>query len=129
MRTRRTSFSVANRCSTRRSIWPARVIGLYAQPGNIFSPPGQDIGVIIPYAMLDHQFTIDKSNALYIPVKPRQGVPAARAEEAVTIALREMRRLRPADKNRFDLLAHGEIPETVDEITGVFFLVMIVLSS
>ncbi len=108
---------------------PARVIGLYAQPGNIFSPPGQDIGVILPYAMLDHQFTLDKTNALYIPVKPKKGVTTAQAQEAVTIALREMRRLRPADKNNFDLITQDQILDSFNKITSVFFLVMIVLSS
>jgi putative ABC transport system permease protein len=108
---------------------PARVIGLYAQPGNIFSPPGQDIGAIVPYKMLDHQFTIDKTNALYIPVKPKKSVTTAEAQEAVTIALREMRRLRPADKNNFDLITQDQILDTFNKITGVFFLVMIVLSS
>jgi putative ABC transport system permease protein len=108
---------------------PAKVIGLYAQPGNIFSPPGQDIGAIAPYAMLDHQFNIDKTNALYIPVKPKKGVTTANAQEAVTIALREMRRLRPADRNNFDLITQDQILDTFNKITGVFFLVMIVLSS
>jgi putative ABC transport system permease protein len=108
---------------------PARVIGLYAQPGNIFSPPGQDIGAIVPYQMLDHQFTLDKTNAVYIPVKPKKGVATADAQEAVTIALREMRRLRPADKNNFDLITQDQILDTFNKITGVFFLVMIVLSS
>jgi putative ABC transport system permease protein len=108
---------------------PAKVIGLYAQPGNIFSPPGQDIGAIVPYAMLDHEFTIDKTNALYIPVKPKIGVTTADAQEAVTIALREMRRLHPADKNNFDLITQDQILDTFNKITGVFFLVMIVLSS
>src|SRR5258705_4236102 len=108
---------------------PARVIGVYAQPENIFSPPGQDIGVIVPYAMLDHQFTIDKTNALYIPVKPKKGVTTAQAQEGVTIALREMRRLHPADKNNFDLITQDQILDTFNKITGVFFLVMIVLSS
>jgi putative ABC transport system permease protein len=108
---------------------PAKVIGLYAQPGNIFSPPGQDIGAIVPFEMLDHQFTIDKTNALYIPVKPKKGVTTADAQEAVTIALREMRRLHPADKNNFDLITQDQILDTFNKITGVFFLVMIVLSS
>jgi putative ABC transport system permease protein len=108
---------------------PAKVIGLYAQPGNIFSPPGQDIGAIVPYAMLDHEFTVDKTNALYIPVKPRKGVTTANAQEAVTIALREMRRLRPADKNNFDLITQDQILDTFNKITGIFFKVMIVLSS
>jgi putative ABC transport system permease protein len=108
---------------------PARVIGVYAQPENIFSPPGQDIGVIVPYAMLDHQFTIDKTNALYIPVKPKPGVTTAQAQEAVTIAMRELRRLRPADKNNFDLITQDQILDSFNKITAVFFLVMIVLSS
>jgi putative ABC transport system permease protein len=108
---------------------PVRVIGVYAQPDNIFSPPGQDIGAIVPYQMMDHQFTIDKTNALYIPVKPRKGVTTQQAQEAVTIALREMRRLRPADKNNFDLMTQDQILDTFNKITGVFFLVMIVLSS
>jgi putative ABC transport system permease protein len=108
---------------------PTKVIGLYAQPGNIFSPPGQDIGAIIPYQMLDHQFTLDKTNAVYIPVKPKKGVATADAQEAVTIALREMRRLRPADKNNFDLITQDQILDSFNKITGVFFLVMIVLSS
>jgi len=47
----------------------------------------------------------------------------------VTIALREMRRLRPADKNNFDLMTQDQILDTFNKITGVFFLVMIVLSS
>src|SRR5205085_278681 len=64
-----------------------------------------------------------------IPVKPKKGVTTAQAQEAVTIALREMRRLRPADKNNFDLITQDQILDTFNKITGVFFLVMIVLSS
>jgi putative ABC transport system permease protein len=108
---------------------PATVIGVYVKPGNIFEPPGQAIGAIIPYQMLDHQFYIDKTNALFIPVKPKKGVTAEQAQEAVTIALREMRGLRPADKNNFDIITQDQILDTFNKITGVFFLVMIVLSS
>jgi putative ABC transport system permease protein len=108
---------------------PMTVIGIYQKAGNIFEPPGQAIGVIMPYETLDHQFTLDKTNAVFIPVKPRKGVTAADAQEAVTIALREMRGLRPADKNNFDLITQDQILDTFNKITGVFFLVMIVLSS
>jgi len=108
---------------------PVRVIGLYAQPGNIFSPPGQEVGAVMPYLTMDRHFTIDKTNAVYIPVKPKKGVNTADAQEAVTIALREMRGLRPADKNNFDFISQDQILETFNKITGVFFLVMIVLSS
>ena len=108
---------------------PAHVIGVYVKPGNIFEPPGQAIGAIVPYQMLDHQFRIDKTNALFIPVKPKKGVTTADAQEAVTIAMREMRQLRPADKNNFDMITQDQILDTFNKITGVFFLVMIVLSS
>ena len=108
---------------------PARVIGIYLKPGNIFEPPGQSIGAIVPYKMLDHQFRIDKTNALFIPVKPKKGVTTAEAQEAVTIAMREIRQLRPADRNNFDMITQDQILDTFNKITGVFFLVMIVLSS
>ena len=108
---------------------PSRVIGLYAQPGNIFSPPGQQLGAIVPYHMMERHFAIDKTNALFIPVKPKKGISTADAQEAVTIALREMRGLRPADKNNFDFISQDQILDTFNKITGVFFLVMIVLSS
>jgi len=79
--------------------------------------------------MLDHQFQIDKTNALFIPVKPKKTVTAEQAQEAVTVALREMRSLRPGDKNNFDIITQDQILDTFNKITGVFFLVMIVLSS
>jgi putative ABC transport system permease protein len=108
---------------------PASVIGVYAPPGNIFAPPGSETGAVVPFLMLDRQFEIDRTNALWIPVKPRAGVTVAEAQEAVTIALREQRRLRPADKNSFDLVTQDQILDTFNRLTSMFFLVMIVLSS
>ncbi|MDH5233615.1 MAG: ABC transporter permease [Gemmatimonadota bacterium] len=108
---------------------PMEVIGLYVPPENIFAPPGQETGVILPFRLLDAQFRIDKTNALFIPVKPRDGVTVAQAQEAVTIALREARRLRPAQQNSFDLITQEQILEIFNQLTGVFFLVMIVLAS
>src|SRR5262249_34076043 len=96
---------------------------------NIFAPPGQETQAIMPYRTMDHQFTIDKANALFIPVKPRPGVSVADAEAAVTITLREMRRLHPGDHDTFDLITQDQILDTFNKITGVFFLVMITLSS
>ena len=108
---------------------PAHVIGIYQPASNIFQPPGQQVQAIVPYRMLDHQFVIDKTNALFVPVKPRPGVSVADAENAVTISLREMRRLHPADHNTFDLITQDQILDTFNKLTGVFFLVMIVLSA
>lgn len=108
---------------------PVQVIGLYQKAGNIFEPPGQATGAIVPYLMLDQQFTLDKTNAVYISVKPVKGVTTEAAQEAVTVALREARRLRPAERNTFDMITQDQILDTFNKITGIFFLVMIVLSS
>ncbi len=108
---------------------PAQVVGLYQPAANIFNPPGQAVVAIVPYLMLDHQFTLDKTNMVFIPVKPRPGVTLDEAESAVIVALREMRGLHPADHNTFDLLTQDQILDVFNKLTGVFFLVMIVLSA
>lgn len=108
---------------------PARVIGLYVPPENIFAPPGQEVGAIIPFRLADHQYTIDKTNALWIVVKPQPGVSVAEAQDAVTVALRNVRHLRPGEANTFDMITQDQILDTFNNITGIFFLVMIVLSS
>ena len=108
---------------------PLQVIGLYQDPANIFSPPGQQVGAILPFEYTWHAYNIDKTNALFIVVKPKAGVTVADAEDAVTIALREMRRLRPSDKNNFDLLSQDQILKVFMSITDIFFLVMLVLAS
>ncbi len=108
---------------------PVEVIGLYVPPENIFAPPGAETGAIVPYVLLDHQFTIDHTNGQYIAIKPRANVTVEQAQEAVTVLLRELRHLRPADKNSFDLMTQDQILDIFDKLTGAFFLVMIVLSS
>lgn len=104
------------------------VIGLWAEPGNIFAPPGQSVGAVVPFRFMDRSYTIDRTNALFIPVKPRAGVRVADAQGAVEMALRESRRLRPGDGNTFDLVTQDQILDTFNSLTSVFFLVMIVLS-
>lgn len=108
---------------------PATVIGIWQEPANIFAPPGQETGAVIPFRFLDRGYTYDKTNALWIPIKPRAGVSVADAQAAVTVALREMRKLKPADPNSFDLVTQDQILDTFNSLTSVFFLVMIALSS
>lgn len=107
---------------------PLEVIGLWAEPGNIFAPPGQAVGAIVPYRFMDRSYAIDRTNALFIPVKPRAGVRVVDAQNAAEMTLRESRHLRPGDGNTFDLVTQDQILDTFNSLTGVFFLVMIVLS-
>ena len=108
---------------------PARVIGVYQAAANIFEPPGQEQFAIVPYRMLDRHFTIDKTNALFIPVKPRPSVSVQDAQSAVTVALRESRHLRPADPNTFDMITQDQILDLFNKISGAFFFVMMALSA
>ena len=108
---------------------PCEVIGLYAPAKNIFTPPGAENGAVIPFKTMDQQYDIDKTNALFIPVKPRVGVTVDQAQEAVTVALRERRGLRPSEKNSFDLITQDQILDLFGQLTGAFFLVMVSLSS
>jgi putative ABC transport system permease protein len=108
---------------------PAQVIGLYQRPANIFEPPGTQIGAIVPFAMADRQFTIDKTNALWVVVKPRASVSVADAQGAVAVALREARRLRPGEPNTFDFITQDQILDIWNKITGMFLLVMVSLSA
>jgi putative ABC transport system permease protein len=108
---------------------PARVIGIYQAAANIFEPPGQEQFAIVPFKMLDHQFTIDQTNALYICVKPKPGVTVEDAQNAVTVALREMRHLRPADRNTFDMITQDQILDLFNKLSGAFFLIMMALSA
>ncbi len=108
---------------------PVTIVGLYQAPANIFAPPGQQVGAILPFEFTWRAYKIDKTNALFIAVKPRVGITVMDAEEAVTVALRELRRLRPGQQNNFDLLSQDQILKVFMSITDVFFLVMIVLAS
>jgi putative ABC transport system permease protein len=108
---------------------PFRVVGIYRKPENIFQPPGQEIAAILPYEAARRWFHVDEVNGLVILAKPRAGVPVDRAMDAITVQFRKMRGLRPGDPNTFDLVTSDQVLSLFNQLTGVFFLVMIVLSS
>lgn len=108
---------------------PVTVIGVYEPAENIFAPPGSETGAVVPYRFADRAYRIDPVNQLFICVKPRAGVSVADAQEAVTVLLRERRKLRPADGNTFDIITQDQILDVFNSITGVFFVVMLVLAS
>ena len=107
---------------------PFRVIGIYARPANIFEPPGQQVGAIVPFEAARRNFDYDETNALFIAAKPLPDVPGDRALDLATVALRKARGLRPADPNTFDLVSQDQILDTVSNLTSMFFLVMVALS-
>ena len=108
---------------------PFTVIGLFRQADNIFQPPGQQTAAILPFKTVTKYFRYDETNGLIILVKPRPNVTVARAMDLTTVVLRRMRSLRPGDPDTWDMITSDQILSLFDRLTGVFFLVMIVLSS
>jgi len=108
---------------------PFTVVGLYRKPENIFQPPGQEISAIVPYEAARKFFRYDDVNSLVILVKPVPGVSVDRAMDLITVQMRRMRGLRPGEPNSFDMVTSDQVLGLFDRLTGVFFLVMIVLSS
>src|SRR5207245_1505872 len=104
-------------------------IGIYLNPENIFQPPSQEIAAIIPFEAARRFFRYDETNALWIVVKPNDGITVSRAMDEVTVQLRRVRGLRAGDPNSFDLITQDQILDVFNKLTGVFFLVMLVLSS
>ena len=108
---------------------PVRIVGIYQKPGNIFEPPGQEIGGVIPFEAARQNFRYDETNSLFIAVKPRTGVPVAEAQDLVTVALRQARNLRTGTPNTFDMITQDQILEVVGNFTSYFFVAMVALSS
>jgi putative ABC transport system permease protein len=108
---------------------PLRVIGIYQKPGNIFEPPGQEIAGAIPFRTGKDNFRYNDSYDLFISVKARAGVAVPDAQDAVTVALRRVRNLRPGTPNTFDLVTQDQILNVVTNFTSYFFIAVVALSS
>src|SRR5574341_324532 len=109
---------------------PFRVVGVWQRPTNIFEVPGTpEIAAIVPFEAARRSFFIDELNGLIILVKPKPGIPVARAMDAATLQLRRMRGIKVGDPNNFDLLTSDQVLKIFDSLTSAFFLVMLVLSS
>lgn len=105
------------------------VIGIYQRPANIFEPPGQQIGSIMPFVTAKRNYHYDETNGLFLSVKgwPRVSVPIAK--DLTIAALRRERRLRPGMPNTFDVITQDQILDTISNLTTAFFGVMVALSS
>jgi putative ABC transport system permease protein len=106
-----------------------RVIGIYQKPENIFEPPGQQIGGVMPFETAHQNYRYDETNNLFIAVRPRPGQDPEAVRDLATVALRRVRNLRPGVPNTFDLITQDQILDVVGKFTTYFFLAMVSLSS
>jgi putative ABC transport system permease protein len=106
---------------------PYRVIGVYRPPPNVFGE-GSSPSAIIPHNTYNKHVPHYRGWMNFL-VKPKPDVTVQNALDDVTAAMRSMRGLRPADENTFDIVTQDKLLDQWNNMTGVFFLVMIVLSS
>ncbi|HWA15195.1 MAG TPA: ABC transporter permease [Gemmatimonadales bacterium] len=106
-----------------------RVIGIYRRPENIFEPPGQQVGAIVPFQTAKHNFRYDNTNGLFLSVKGASHLSVDYARDLAIAALRKERRLRPGIPNTFDVITQDQILDTINSLTSAFFAVMVALSS
>jgi len=106
---------------------PFTVIGVYTPPPNLFS------GAAPPFAGIPHgafvKYVPYFKGWMRLAVSPAPGVPQQVAMDDVTATLRSLRELKPGDENTFSIVTQDKLLDSWNKITGMFFLVMLVLSS
>jgi putative ABC transport system permease protein len=103
------------------------VIGMYTPPPNLFGD-GEGPRAIMPHSTLN-KYLKPQRGWMRISVTPIDSVTVADAIDEATIAIRTLRGLRPGQESNFDIVTQDKLLDMWNNITGVFFLVMIVLSA
>jgi putative ABC transport system permease protein len=105
-----------------------QVVGILQKPDNMFEPPGQQRGGVMPYRTARFGFSVDEVNGLVVAVRAIPSVSVGRAQDAAMVALRRARGLRPGMPNTFDIITQEQLLDLVSQLTGAFFAVMVALS-
>ena len=106
---------------------PYRVIGVYTPPPDLFGQ-GNSPQAIIPHNTFAKHVPHWRGG-MALMLAPSPDVTVADAIDAVTAVLRSARGLRPGVENTFDIVTQDKLLESFNGITGVFFMVMLGLSS
>ncbi|OLC06723.1 MAG: hypothetical protein AUH41_12145 [Gemmatimonadetes bacterium 13_1_40CM_66_11] len=106
---------------------PFIVIGVYAQPPSLFS------GAAPPFVGIPHGAFVKSvpyfKGWMRLAVAPGPGYTQQESMDEVVAALRSLRGLKPAQENNFSLVTQDKLLDSWNQVTGMFFLVMLVLSS
>ncbi len=103
------------------------MIGVYAPPPSLFSgatPPF----VGIPHGAFVKQVPYMKGR-MRLAVAPGPDHTQQQAMDEVVATLRSLRRLKPGQENNFSIVTQDKLLDSWNKVTGMFFLVMLVLSS
>ena len=103
------------------------VIGVFEAAENIFTAAVKHWAVF-PWTAASRRLRESTWQA-QILIVPEDSVSMGRAQDDVIAALRGMRGLGPRDENDFAVLASAQIMDLFNRLTGVFFLVILLLAS
>jgi putative ABC transport system permease protein len=106
---------------------PFTVVGVFQLEENVFSGAIKHWAVV-PWTAANRRLRQSMWQA-QIQIVPKDSVTMARAQDDVIAAMRGLRGLGPREENTFALLASAQILDLFNQITAVFFLVMLALSS
>jgi putative ABC transport system permease protein len=103
------------------------VIGIYVPPPNLFSGGNESLA-LVPHETLRRNFQYWRGWMGFL-IKPVASATLQDGMDDVTGALRRIRGLRPGQDNTFSIVTQDAILSIWSKLTGVFFAVMIGLSS
>ena len=106
---------------------PFTVIGVYNPPPSLFSgstPPH----VGIPHGAFVKHVPYGKG-WMRLAVAPAAGYTQQESMDEVVATLRSLRGLKPSQENTFSIVTQDKLLDSWNKVTGMFFLVMLLLSS
>jgi putative ABC transport system permease protein len=106
---------------------PYQVIGVFNPPPDVFGQ-GNQPQAVVPHATYVKYLRTFRRSIDDFMVAPVPGVTVADAIENVIASMRSIRKLRPGEENNFDVVTQDKLLENFNQVTGMFFVVMIALS-
>jgi putative ABC transport system permease protein len=106
---------------------PFEVIGVFRLSESIFTAFNRNLAIMPYTSAIKHLAAWDGMLTVFTVTAP--DATQEEAMDQVITLLRTMRGLRPADANDFAVVRQEEFLATFNKVTGVFFMVMLSLSS
>jgi putative ABC transport system permease protein len=106
---------------------PYQVVGVFNPPPDVFGQ-GNQPQAIVPHATYVKYLRMFRRSIDDFMVAPVEGVTVAEAVEDVIASMRSIRKLRPGEENNFEVIPQDKLLESFNQVTGMFFLIMIALS-